>query len=88
MSAPSPAPRSASIGQNLPLPTPTQPHINGVTSGGGSIATAGVSTGVVMPGSAGAGVGGAGGGGGSMSQQNLNQIVGGRVCACLALIFP
>ena len=74
MSAPSPAPRSASIGQNPPLPTPTQPHINGVTSGGGSIATSGVSAGGVMPG--GAGAGGAGGGGGSMSQQNLNQIVG------------
>ncbi|ERF68541.1 hypothetical protein EPUS_04639 [Endocarpon pusillum Z07020] len=67
MSAPSPAARSASIGQNPPLPTPTQPHINGVTTGGGSMATSGVSAGGVMS--------GGGGGGGGMSQQNLNQIV-------------
>ena len=66
MSAPSPAPRSASIGQNPPLPTPTQPHINGVTPGTGSMGTssAGVS-GSVSGGNV----------GGGLSQQNLNQIV-------------
>ena len=67
MSAPSPAPRSAGIGQNPPLPTPTQPLINGVTSGAGSMAPSGINGGGGMSG---------GGGGGGMSQQNLNQIVG------------
>ena len=62
--APSPAPRSASIGPNGPLPTPTTaPLVNGVVGGN-------------APQSA-AGSGGAGGGGGpQMTQQNLNQIVG------------
>ena len=66
MSAPSPAPRSASIGQNPSLPTPIQPHINGVSSAAAAMVPSGGSGGGVVSGT---------GGSGGMSQQNLNQIV-------------
>jgi hypothetical protein len=69
MSAPTPTPRSASIGQNPPLTAPSQAHVNGINSSSGSMAPSGVSAGGVVS-------GGGGGGGGGMSQQNLNQIVG------------
>jgi hypothetical protein len=82
MSAPSPAPRSASIGQNASLPTPTQSHVNGVTSAAASMAPSGGGGAGVMSGS---------GGAGGMSQQNLNQIVCEWVslimCVMQALVF-
>jgi hypothetical protein len=60
--APSPAPRSASIGPNGPLQPPTPaPIVNGV--GGGNAPQPAVTG------------GGGGGGGNQMTQQNLNQIV-------------
>ncbi|OAL25752.1 hypothetical protein AYO22_04741 [Fonsecaea multimorphosa] len=63
MSAPSPAPRSASTGPNGPLVTPTAaPLVNGVASASGS----------GPPASTASATGASGGG---MSQQNLNQIV-------------
>jgi hypothetical protein len=61
--AQSPAPRSASVGPNGPLPTPTgAPLVNGITGGNVSQQPP-------------AGTGTSGGGGGQLSQTNLNQIV-------------
>lgn len=66
MAAPSPAPRSAGMGPNLPVATPTQAQVNGITSATGPMPPSGPSGGASM----------SGGGGGAMSQQNLNHIVG------------
>ncbi|KAH0840699.1 hypothetical protein FOPE_06042 [Fonsecaea pedrosoi] len=62
MSAPSPAPRSASTGPNGPLVTPTSaPLVNGVGNAPGPAPSAPTASAT-------------GGAGGGMSQQNLNQI--------------
>jgi hypothetical protein len=63
MSAPSPAPRSASTGPNGPLTTPTTGAlVNGIAAGSGNVAAtqSAPAPGGSVP---------------SMSQQNLNQIV-------------